>query len=235
MLMFSRLAILFALITSPMVLAADTTESGYRGDHWLIDGTGGRWPLGVQYTTDGASNPVPIMGATGGTVTANQGTAGASAWPISAASLPLPSGASTSAKQPALGTAGTPSADVITVQGSTSMTPLTISAASLPAASGRASVGIVRNVYSTTPVTTAAYVELVASTSDVVNAIFIFDSSGETLVLATGAAASEVDNLYIVPGGNGLVPLAVPAGTRVSIKAVSANATAGEISMTFFK
>lgn len=46
--------------------------------------------------------------------------------PISAASLPLPSGASTSAKQPALGTAGTSSADVITVQGRTSMTPLLV-------------------------------------------------------------------------------------------------------------
>jgi hypothetical protein len=38
----------------------------------------------------------------------------------------LPSGASTSAKQPALGTAGTASADVITVQGVTSMTPLLV-------------------------------------------------------------------------------------------------------------
>lgn len=37
--------------------------------------------------------------------------------PISAASLPLPTGAATAAKQPALGTAGTPSTDVITVQG----------------------------------------------------------------------------------------------------------------------
>jgi hypothetical protein len=36
----------------------------------------------------------------------------------------LPTGAATAAKQPALGTAGTPSADVITVQGTTSMTPL---------------------------------------------------------------------------------------------------------------
>src|SRR5512139_2238813 len=33
--------------------------------------------------------------------------------PVSAASLPLPTGASTAAKQPALGTAGTASADVI--------------------------------------------------------------------------------------------------------------------------
>jgi hypothetical protein len=37
--------------------------------------------------------------------------------PISALSLPLPTGAATSAKQPALGTAGTASTDVITVQG----------------------------------------------------------------------------------------------------------------------
>jgi hypothetical protein len=36
---------------------------------------------------------------------------------ITAAALPLPSGAATSAKQPALGTAGMPSEDVITVQG----------------------------------------------------------------------------------------------------------------------
>lgn len=46
--------------------------------------------------------------------------------PVSAASLPLPTGAATAAKQPALGTAGTASADVITVQGRASMTPLVV-------------------------------------------------------------------------------------------------------------
>jgi hypothetical protein len=54
------------------------------------------------------------------------GTFWQSTQPISAASLPLPTGAATSAKQPALGTAGTPSADVITVQGATSMTPVKV-------------------------------------------------------------------------------------------------------------
>jgi hypothetical protein len=39
-------------------------------------------------------------------------------------------GAATAAKQPALGTAGTPSADVITVQGASSGTPLSVSLAS---------------------------------------------------------------------------------------------------------
>jgi len=45
---------------------------------------------------------------------------------VSAASLPLPSGASTAAKQPALGTAGTASSDVLTVQGIASMTALVV-------------------------------------------------------------------------------------------------------------
>ena len=45
---------------------------------------------------------------------------------ITAAALPLPSGAATAAKQPALGTAGTPSADVLTVQGVSGGKPLTV-------------------------------------------------------------------------------------------------------------
>lgn len=50
--------------------------------------------------------------------------------PVSASSLPLPTGAATAAKQPALGTAGTASTDVITVQGITGATPQPVSGAS---------------------------------------------------------------------------------------------------------
>lgn len=73
-------------------------------------------PLRVDPT---GSTTQPVSG----TVTANAGTG---TFAISAASLPLPTGAATSAKQPALGTAGTPSADVLTVQGVTSMTALKV-------------------------------------------------------------------------------------------------------------
>lgn len=60
--------------------------------------------------------------------------------PVSiAASIPLPVGASTSAKQPALGTAGTPSADVLTVQGSASGTPIPASVAGVATAANQAS------------------------------------------------------------------------------------------------
>lgn len=46
--------------------------------------------------------------------------------PISAAALPLPAGAATAAKQPAIGTAGAASSDVLTVQGIASMTALKV-------------------------------------------------------------------------------------------------------------
>lgn len=238
-----------------------------------------------------------------------------SAVPISATSLPLPTGAATSAKQPALGTAGSASADVITVQGIASMTALkvdgsavtqpvsgtvsatqgtaaalggawpvkvtdgtntmptmdaasragfykitdgtntaAVKAASTPAVAadpalvvalspnnpvttspaGRTVVNRARLDYSSTSVTTSAYVQLLASTSGAITMIEIFDSSGQTLLLATGGAGSEVDQIYILPGGNGQVPLAIAGSTRISIKAVSGTANAGEIDINFY-
>jgi len=89
---------------------------------------------------DGSAVTQPVSGTIAatqsGTWTVQPGnTANTTAWkvdgsavtqPISAASLPLPTGAATSAKQPALGTAGTASADVITVQGIASMTAVKV-------------------------------------------------------------------------------------------------------------
>jgi len=98
---------------------------------------------------------------------------------------------------------------------------------------GKTSVALVRNVYSSTNVTTTAYVQLIASTSSPITQMHIFDSSGQTLVLAVGAASSEVDQLLIVPGGNGIMNLAIPSGSRISVKARSANATVGELDITF--
>lgn len=102
----------------------------------------------VNFGVDGstvdasASNPLPVD-ATGstvaitGTVTVgshavtNAGTfavqaAQSGAWNVTNVSgtVSLPTGASTAAKQPAPGTAGTASTDVITVQGAASMTPI---------------------------------------------------------------------------------------------------------------
>lgn len=57
---------------------------------------------------------------------ADQVTVANASLAVTVASLPLPTGAASAAKQPALGTAGTPSADVITVQGAASMTALKV-------------------------------------------------------------------------------------------------------------
>jgi hypothetical protein len=99
---------------------------------------------------------------------------------------------------------------------------------------GKSKVNLIRNDYSSTNVTTAAYVQLVASTSAVINRLSVFDSSGETLVFAVGAAASEVNQFYIFPGGNGDVDLTIPAGSRLSVKAVSATASTGELDINTF-
>lgn len=82
----------------------------------------------------------------------------------------------------------------------------------------------------TTPVTTAAYTTLIASTAADATSMSLFDSSGESLILAIGAAASEVDKLYIFPGGNNAhESLMIPAGSRISVKAVSGNTAVGEL------
>lgn len=99
---------------------------------------------------------------------------------------------------------------------------------------GRVAVEQVRNDYGITPVTTGAYVQLIAATSGAATAIEIFDSSGQTMSLAFGAPGSEVQQALIFPGGNGLISLVIPVGTRVSIKAVSANATVGEIDANLY-
>lgn len=123
----------------------------------------------------------------------------ASAVPVSATSLPLPTGAATEASVQRLN-----------------------------------SVSLLRNSYAVTSVTTGAYVQLVASVASAIKEIEIFDSSGESLVLALGASGSEADKVYVFPGGNGRIPMQISVGQRLSIKAVSANAISGELLINFY-
>lgn len=122
----------------------------------------------------------------------------------------------------------------VTDNGSSLTVDGTVAVSAVAASTGRSIVNRARHVYSSTPVTTAAYQQLLASTSAAVNEVEIFDSSGETLVLATGALGVEVDQAFVFPGGNGRIPLAIGSGVRVSIKAVSATASAGEVAINFY-
>lgn len=87
----------------------------------------------------------------------------------------------------------------------------------------------IRHSYSATSVTTSAYVELDSALNGDGTEIEIFDSGGQTMVLAQGAASGEQDMFYIVPGGNGRMPFQASKGMRLSVKAISANATSGEL------
>ena len=96
-------------------------------------------------------------------------------------------------------------------------------------------VQTIRNAYSSTNVTTSAYVELDSALDKGVLQADIFDSSGQSLILALGAAGSEGDLMHIMPGGNGLIDLVLTEGARLSVKAVSASATSGELIINLYR
>lgn len=89
--------------------------------------------------------------------------------------------------------------------------------------------------YASTNVTTAAWVTAVASTSQPCSAIEIFDSSGSMIQLGIGAAGSEVTKYTIPPGGSVIfLPMEIAKGSRISLKALDADATTGRLIINFF-
>lgn len=276
------------------MLETDTTNGGL-----LVDIVGGSLTLGydTNYGTVGANTlrTAAQIGNATGAAAFGAGTTSAqtlrvviptdqTAVPVSAASLPLPTGAATEASlvklplaqgsttsgqsgalvqgavttsapsyttaqtsplslttggalrvdasgstQPVSGTVAATQSGTWTVQpGNTANTT-----AWLTHNTGGAYADSVRNDYTSTNVTTGAWVQLIASTAAVINCITVFDSSGQTLKLGTGAAASETIALIIPPGGlGGCIPLKIAAGTRLSIRAISATASTGELDVT---
>lgn len=85
--------------------------------------------------------------------------------------------------------------------------------------------------FSTSPLTTSTYVTLAASTTNAITAFEIYNTTEEPIIIATGAAASEVDKFYIFPGGNApnVVYLSVNASTRLSLKSLNNPVSGGYI------
>jgi hypothetical protein len=91
------------------------SETGIAATPLRVDPTGTTTqPVSGTITANAGTGPFPVSD-NGGSLT------------VDATALPLPTGAATAAKQPALGTAGAPSADVISVQGISGGTALPIS------------------------------------------------------------------------------------------------------------
>ena len=106
----------------------------------------------------------------------------------------LPTGAATAAKQPALGTAGTPSTDVITVQGRSGMTALVVdgsavtqpvSAVSLPLPSG-ASTSALQTTGNSTLSAIAAQLPATLGQKTSANSMAVVISSDQSAVLTKG-------------------------------------------------
>lgn len=88
-----------------------------------------------------------------------------------------------------------------------------------------------RHDYSVTTVTTLADTTLIGSVTTAISSVEIFDSSGETLELKVNG----VHKMYITPGGNDDVKsFKADVGDSIEVRAVSADASVGEITINFF-
>lgn len=170
--------------------------------------------LGVGSTAVSAANPVPITPGTGATFVVSN----------------LPATVDTNLGAPGASTVRTAAMLGVGSTAVSNSNPVPVTAIS---SAGKAYATSVRNVYSSTNVTTGAWVELIASTPAAISAITLFDSSGQTLELGTGGSGAETRVMIIPPGGiDGQMALTIASGTRVSIRAVSATANSGEIDIT---
>ena len=92
-----------------------------------------------------------------------------------------------------------------------------------------------RTVFSSTNVTTSAYVQLFASTVKGVKAISVLNTGSAPIKVAFGAAGSEVDQIVVAPssssGVNGPVvyPLAAGYATRISVESLVQTNSTGEL------
>jgi hypothetical protein len=113
--------------------------------------------------------------------------------PVSAVSLPLPTGAATAAQQPDFGTAGTPSPDVLTVQGISGGEPLSVDVIQPVITKPAPSSYLHLNANGTTTAKSGAGVLrriIINTRGGIVNTLTIYDNTA-----ATGAVIGAVDTV----------------------------------------
>lgn len=76
---------------------------------------------------------------------------------------------------------------------------------------------------------TTSYYQVAASAADDYSKIAIYDTTGETIELALGGSGSEVVKMTIGPGCDQVLEIQIPAGSRIAIRSVGSNATAGNL------
>jgi hypothetical protein len=194
---------------SKIVLGADNTDGGYVS----------------------SANPLPVSDA-GGTLTVD-GTVAATqsgTWNVTNVSgtVSLPTGAATAAKQPALGTAGTASSDVLTVQGIASMTALKVdgSAVTQPVSDGGSTLSVDDGGGSLTVDNAALSVTgggaeasalRVTLASDSTGVLSV-DDNGSTLSVDDGGGTLTVDGTVAISGEVDVTPASPAAGSYLPVR-----------------
>jgi len=123
----------------------------------------------------------------------------------------------------------------IPVEGVAGGVPIPIAGTFTPLpTTGRVVAQLAHLSYVSSPVSSAAYTTLVASTAATINELFVAETSGTYQILAVGAPGSEVPTIYMGPGGN-TYDVAIPAGSRISLKnndSVTTTSSTGQISIS---
>lgn len=85
-------------------------------------------------------------------------------------------------------------------------------------------------------INTGAWTQLLAKSLWGTSAMEVFNPSASTIQIGVGASGHEVALAYtILPGGSAiLLPMEIPAGSRISAQAVDADATTGQFTLNFF-
>jgi P pilus assembly chaperone PapD len=99
-------------------------------------------------------------------------------------------------------------------------------------------VAKLKHNFVSTPVTTAAWVSVDASTDAAFDAIEVLNTSNAVLAVSVGTAGSEDNSIlpyYILPGKSGQIPLAAGKSKNLSLKAMdSVDADVGDLYINFF-
>jgi hypothetical protein len=152
-----------------------------------------------------------------GTVAATQ----SGTWNITNVSgtVSLPTGAATAAKQPALGTAGTASSDVITIQGVASMTPLQVAdnGSTLSVDDGAGSLTVDNAALSVTGGGAEATALRVTLASDSTGVLSV-DDNGSTLSVDDGGGTLTVDGTVAISGEVDVTPASPAAGSYLPVR-----------------
>jgi len=220
-----------SLPTGASTLAEQQTQSS------TLSGISGKLPATLGQTTKSGSLSVTV--ASDDVVAVSQ----SGTWNINniSGAITLPTGAATSALQSTGNNTLTAISNKLPAflgqtTANASLSVVVATDQNVPVKSmGRVAVGQIYHDYASSNVTTAAYTEILASVPTTSTRIEVFDSSGQTMILAFGLAGFESDQMFIFPGGNGAVDITIYTTTRLSIKAKTETASEGYLAINLYE